>query len=90
MGIYVPGMEMPKDITLFSVSPDGTIDIVHGEGDLAWKTLKEKAVYVSPHGDLIDRNALLKEHYGRYGVIDEVAREAISKSPIIIPASKEE
>lgn len=44
---------------------------------------------IGRHGDLIDRDALLKKHYGRYGAIDEVAREAIKNEPTIIPANME-
>lgn len=45
---------------------------------------------VQPHGDLIERDALLAQHYGRFGAIDEVAREAIKNAPTIIPAGEGE
>lgn len=59
MGVYID-MEMPKDVTLLAISPDGTVDIISGQPDLSWKTLKHKAISVPPHGRLIDADALHK------------------------------
>ncbi len=58
MGIYIQGMELPKEkkitLTLF---PDGRVYENHGER--LWGNGKDcipwKAVPVQPHGDLIDR-----------------------------------
>lgn len=58
MGIYIQGMELPKEkkitLTLF---PDGRVYENHGER--LWGNGKDcipwKAVPVPPHGDLIDR-----------------------------------
>lgn len=58
MSIYIKGMEMPTDVTLLAISPDGTVDIISGQLDLSWETLKDKAICVPPHGRLIDANAL--------------------------------
>lgn len=61
MSIYIKGMEMPKDVTLLAISPDGTVDIISGQPDLMWKTLKHKAISVPPHGNLGDLDALKKK-----------------------------
>lgn len=59
MAVLIQGMEMPKDVTLLAISPDGTVDIISGQPDLSWKTLKHKAISVPPHGRLIDADAML-------------------------------
>lgn len=56
MGIYLPNMEMPKETTLISIGPGGTVEI-HRNDDLTWVPLKEKAVPVPPHGRMIDADA---------------------------------
>ena len=58
MGVYID-MEMPKDVTLLAISPDGTVDIISGQPDLSWKTLKHKAISVPTHGRLGDLDAML-------------------------------
>ena len=80
MGIYLPNIEMPKETTLISIGPGGTVEI-HRNDDLTWVPLKEKAVHVpEPHGDLIDRDALPKPR---------VEWEDIVNAPTVIPASEE-
>ena len=81
--ILIKGMEMPKDGTMiFAIRPDGMVEDVMG-------CYVGKTVPVQKHGRLIDADALLAQHYGRFGMIDEVAREAIKNAPTIIPADKE-
>ena len=69
MGIYIPGLEMPKEkkktLTLF---PDGRVYENHGER--LWGNGKDcipwKAVPVPPHGRLGDLDALetrVEQHY---------------------------
>lgn len=58
MGIYIKGMEMPRThpITV-EIYPDGTVlSKTVGRMDI-----HGQAVPVPPHGDLIDRDALLKK-----------------------------
>lgn len=57
MGIYLPNIEIPKDTLLIAIGPDGTVDVCRNN-ELTWLTLKDKAVPVSPHGRLIDADAL--------------------------------
>lgn len=58
MGVYIKGMEMPSEqyrkmeITLY---PNGHVAEYFGDIGRVWE-----AVPVPPHGDLIDRNALMK------------------------------
>ena len=56
MGVYIKGMEMPKENTMLWLYPDGNVrvwrqDIDHDE----WKTAIEVP---TPHGRLIDVDAL--------------------------------
>lgn len=97
--ILIRGMEMSTDVTLLAISPDGTVDIISGQPDLSWKTLKQKAISVPPHGRLIDAGALFRvireaakefsnSEYGE-GNKDglALARELLLQAPTIIPAS---
>ena len=101
MGIYLPNMEMPKETTLISIGPGGTVEI-HRNDDLTWVTLKEKAVPVpEPHGRLISADELIEFIENRYeitwkddyegGIKDACVDvlEKISTMPTIIPASEE-
>lgn len=100
MGVYID-MEMPKDVTLLAISPDGTVDIISGQSDLSWKALKHKAISVPPHGNLKDTDELIEFIENRYeitwkddyegGIKDACVDilEKISTMPTIIPASKE-
>lgn len=87
MGIYIKGMEMPtgNDELRLIIRSNGQVIISH-------ETYYEEAeaVPVPPYGRLIDADALLAKHYGRFGTIDEVAREAIKNAPTIIPAEEGE
>lgn len=64
MGVYIKGMEMPKEkkitLTLF---PDGRVYANHGER--LWGNGKDcipwKAVPVPPHGRLIDADDFIKD-----------------------------
>lgn len=102
MGLYIKDMEMPKDVTLLAISPDGTVDIISGQPDLSWKTLKHKAISVSPHGRLIDADKLIEFIENRYeitwkddyegGIKDACVDilEKISTMPTAIQASVDE
>lgn len=77
--ILINGMEMPKDITLFAISPDGTVDIISGQPDLSWKTLKHKAISVPPHGNLGDLDALIATYERQIERHKEQAEKAAMK-----------
>lgn len=89
MAIYIESLDLPKDrfypihATIYA---DGSVFTGSGVGKFA-----VKAIEVSPHGDLIDRNALIKGEgryiisFGKEGI--DVAE--INRAPTIIPASKE-
>jgi hypothetical protein len=82
MSILIKGMEMPKnEPMLVKINPDGSVSTTAKNG---YK--KYEAVHIPPHGELKDADALLAQHYGRFGAIDEVAREAIKNAPTVIPA----
>ena len=99
MGIYIKGMEMPKDpfypvhATIYA---DGTVITGHGIGESA-----KEAVPVPPHGRLIDADALeymeletcdtddwhlIRERIrGRNSI-----RRIIKNAPTVIPAEEEQ
>ena len=58
MGIYIKGMEMPKDYgRCMVIFPDGRVTTEFGSQIIA------KAVYVPPHGRLIDADAMRAAMY---------------------------
>ena len=62
MGVYIKGMEMPKEgsWTTVRIYPDGTCAVPNWQGDC---TLIKgtKAVPVPPHGRLIDKDVMCNE-----------------------------
>lgn len=89
--LLIRGMELPtKGIPIqFQIWPDGQVDVIeHGE---YWSAAK--AHQVPPHGDLIDRDALVKSDrmVGKlmmYGGEYVYTQTEIDSAPAIIPASK--
>ena len=89
MDILIRGMEMPKD------GHWGTVSIpfyIHGDGSVSDSKghIIGTAVYIPPHGDLVDRSAL---HFADvdlcgndYLFMDEIRKE-IDAVLTIIPAS---
>ena len=60
MGVYINGMDMPKNEPLLvKINPDGSVSTTGKNG---YK--KYEAIPVPPHGDLIDRDALPWENQG--------------------------
>lgn len=61
MGLYIKGMEMPKEGSWKTVRiyPDGTCAVPNWQGDC---TLIKgaQAVHVPPHGRLIEKNAVFE------------------------------
>lgn len=102
MGIYIKGMEMPKDCDECWTKYRGFGWVEHDE---EWGTFyckpakgfcsdprtKCPIVSVPPHGDLIDRKALMSrvtdEKGNYYGHDCAVIGEAVESAPTIIPAS---
>lgn len=59
MGVYIKGMEMPKEQPLIiKISPDGTVYMSQGIYGIGHGVAK--AVPVPPHGRLIDADVLCK------------------------------
>ena len=93
MGVYIKGMEMPKEGSWRSIRiyPDGTIGRPIGFGDYA---LVEgaKAVPVPPHGDLIDRDTLreewLKNGENEYVYDTNAFLDSLDDAPTIIEAEE--
>lgn len=93
MAIYIPNMEMPKagriEATI-QVHKDGTAIIALSPADDSIGNWREyPLVSVPEHGDLIDRDALLKGD-GRYLVTlqkEAICVDEICRAPTIIPAN---
>ena len=97
MGVYINGMEMPKETpVLFCVHPDGK---VFADLEGGWK--EYKAVAVPPHGRLIDADkqdaqieALIERHLHGYtkSTWDFVCelRDILKRNRTIIPAEEGE
>lgn len=88
MGIYIPGMEMPKNgcIKHLLLLRDGSVCSVIDVTSGCQPPPEEQnyiAVPVPPHGRLIDADALAAVAGQRYGVINI---GHIDDAPIVIPA----
>lgn len=85
MGVYIKGMEMPKDKPLIiKINPDGAVSSTF-DNDYR----KYAAIPVPPHGRLIDTDAVSLEG-GPYEY-DEWCKWALEQyqdAPTVIPASK--
>lgn len=97
MGLYIPDLRLPADGDFelwIAVRKDGSFTYnVRG----GWQDGKQKAVPVSPHGRLIDADALnytmlYKENWMRVTGVEAPAvwRKDIDAAPTIIPASEED
>lgn len=91
MSILIKGMEMPTEqygkmvITLY---PNGHVAEYVGDMGRVWE-----AVPVPPHGDLIDRDVLMKqvEHDTPLSdVYEKTMRRYLNTAPTIIPAEERE
>ena len=92
IGLYIPDLRLPVegDFELWiAVRKDGSFTYnVRG----GWQDGKQKAIPIPPHGDLIDRDALL-EGEGRYLISfgkEGIDITEILRAKTIIPASEEE
>ena len=83
MGIYIPGMEMPKEGTFIAIYKRGDVFyIVQGVN-------RCPLIPVSPHGDLIDCKQLTKSDHQHYEHMSDefyVTVRDIENAPTIIPA----
>ena len=85
MSILLKGIELPKENQRglwVVIHADGTVE--YDSGDEGWKTLKQAAYPVPPHGRLIDADAMCEGLVTNHPVVI-YARCA----PTIIPADKE-
>ena len=84
MGVYIKGMEMPKNIGVsVTIYPDGRVIRYLGYGA---KEQLGTAVSVPPHGRLKDADALTFED-DYYGWRD---KKVVKAAPTIIPAEEGE
>ena len=85
MGVYLPNMEMPtKGYRLILVHADGTAQTTDGEAT---------TISIPPHGDLIDRDALLDTatiHWSQTTNESCFPIDEIEYAPIVIPAEEGE
>lgn len=90
MGVYIKDMEMPTNTdmapTAVWVYPNGYAVVFKDNGKMQQYT---QAVSVQPHGDLIDRDALISNHtIDQYDWSEVIDVEDIRNAPTIIPASE--
>lgn len=92
MSILVKGMRMPKNEELIIICSDGTVEMTNNDG---CRVYEQKAIELSPHGRLIDADALHIDLIDR-GIADiqtsdwyEI-RQAVDDAPTIIEAEGEE
>lgn len=79
-GIYISGMQMPTDDAIIcAIRKDGMVEDVMG-------CYIGKAIPVSDHGDLIERDRAVGELAFDYAY---AAADLVKKLPAIIPADKE-
>lgn len=76
MSILIKGMEMPKHAVGVLIQPDGTVL------DYRYGTLAGQAVPIPPHGDLIERDEILKDKVSNA----YISRFEIDNAPTIIEA----
>ena len=82
-GIYIKGMEMPKDGSCVTVRiwSDGRVVGVHND------SFVKQAISVPDHGRLIDADALKEEW--RNGFHRKIVDALMEDAPTIIPADKD-
>ena len=98
-GVYIPGMQMPKNRAVYIAIDNGDV-FIKPLGSLHWAHLDKKVVEIPDHGRPIDAVMLRHKCYQHYedfmlGKIDgktallNIEKEIID-APAIIPADKEE
>lgn len=88
--ILIKGMGIPKDCKYVDVRifRDGTATTSSAEEPFYKKM--DVVEVPTPHGDLIDRDALIKQARTQFDWNDVVDVEDITNAPTIIPAEKNE
>ena len=84
MGVYIKGMEMPKDGVYWceiGVAGDIATITIHGEDRKSFHL-----VPVPPHGDLIDRDVLKENCMKEDSFLAELLFRKVSNAPTIIQA----
>ena len=96
-GIYIPNMEMPKEgFIRLIIEPNGTVKEINPYNEAVIPT-EAKAIEVPTHGDLVDRQKLIKALSKAWDVDDDqdfanksVWRIVEKEAPTVIEASTEE
>lgn len=84
MSVLIKNMEMPKKQVFVILNPNGLVEVLDANNVL----LEEyQAIFVPPHGDLIDRDALVRDNG-----IREIPEyyEVILAAPTILEAEEGE
>jgi len=84
-GLYIPGMEMPKEHITLEICPNGEVWEQNWQGD---GTLVGKAIFVPDHGRLVDADIL--PEFDGYALSADAIAEAVVTTPTVIPADKVE
>lgn len=61
MDVLIKGMEMPKERIMLEIFPNGRVLEIHPHNNARIPT-EAKAIELPPHGQLIDRDAVLKKY----------------------------
>ena len=85
MGIYIKGMEMPKENELIEVRiyPNGKVSMVY---DLKCEQIATATEVSEPHGRLIDADVCIDDIRNN----DQQAWEALAYAPAVIESDVEE
>lgn len=90
MSILIKGMEMPKEGGEICIFADGSIWVNEWSMRRYMRLENAKAIPVPPHGDLIDRGALLD---AMFKLVDEETfmafQQAVNDAPTVIEAEGE-
>lgn len=93
MGIYINGMEMPKDgVYLCEIGVAGDIATLTIHGGIEEERKAYSFIAVPDHGDLIDAHSL-KIRLGKRFSLDkrrvmEIVRETVDTAKVVIPAER--
>lgn len=91
-GIYIPGMEMPKEDAVICIFPDGTVQKRAIKFSTLYEVLeRNRATHVPDHGDLVSRDWLKKQGYFfpcAIGSEYAIPLRALREAPTIISADR--
>ena len=84
MSILIKGMEIPtKENAVILITPSGDVWMIGNMPNENTHLVKAQAVLVPPHGDLIDRDALINDYQRTWTTYD---LQRIANAPAIIEA----